>query len=226
MRRRMAAAAVGMVLLMTAGCAATAAPADDDGLYAAGREHHEEFATGLHDVLMAVDPDTWAVRQGDYGAAPVTCEGGDGYFFHAIREATPQGADADELVRRTTEALDRLDLDVTSEVLGAGDDEQRAIVGVGAVFERLAVTIRPATGVVLVTASSVCGPGSAAALGDLVFAGSTARDQWRLLPATEGPDSVPMFYFPPDGPVYYDAAGDPVDPQPVVADPPVAPYGG
>lgn len=224
MRRWMAAAAAGMVLLMTTGCGSNPTP-EGDALYAAGAEQYGEFAGGLHSVLMAVHDDTWSVRESDYGAAPTTCSGGEGYFFHAIREATPTGADADELESRATQALQALDLDVTSQVLGSGEAEQRSVVATGGAFDRLTITIHPANGVVLVTASSTCSDGSAAELGDLVFAQSTARDQWRLLPATEGPDSVPQFYFPADGPLYYDEAGDPIDPQPVVTDPPVAPYG-
>ncbi len=223
MRRSMAALAAGMVLLMT-GCGSSAAP-EGDALYAAGAEAHSAFASGLHSVLMAVHEDTWAVRQNDYGAAPIPCDDAEGYSFHSIREATLAGADADELTARAVSALESLDLEVTSQVLGSGEREQRAVVGVGGAFERLVVTVTPASGVVLVTATSACSPGSAHDLGRLVFAQSMARDQWRLLPATEGPDSVPQFYFPADGPLYYDEAGDPIDPQPVVTEPPVAPYG-
>lgn len=223
MRRWVAAVAAGLVLLMTTGCGSNAAPGGD-ALYAAGAERYDEFAGGLHSVLMAVHADTWSVRERDYGAAPTTCSGGEGYFFHAIREATPPNADADQLQSRAIQALEALDLDVTTQVFGAGDAEQRSVVATGGVFDRLTITIHPANGAVLVTASSACADGSAAELGDLVFAQSTARDQWRLLPATEGPDTVAQFYFPADGPLYYDEAGDPIDPQPVVTDPPVAPY--
>ncbi|MGA7147728.1 MAG: hypothetical protein WBX17_04460 [Microbacterium sp.] len=225
MRRRMAAMAAGLVLLMTTGCAAEAEP-QGDALYAAGEERYTAFATGLHDVLMTVHDQTWDVKQNDYGAAPISCPGSGGYFFQALRRATPSDADATDLERRAREALEALDLEVTSSVLGSGDRQEYNVVGVGGVFERVVVAIQVASGSVLVTAKSTCAPGSAPELGDLVFADSTARDQWRLLPATEGPDSVPQFYFPPDGPVYYDEAGDPIQPQPVVTDPPVAPYGG
>lgn len=225
MRRRMAAAAAGLVLLMVTGCSGSSTP-EGEALYTAGAERYDEFASGLHAVLMAVHEDTWAVRQKDFGAVPIACEDGKGYSFHAIREATPTGVSADELQQRAERSLEELGLEVSTEVFGSGEDEQRAIVGTGGIFDQAAVTIRPATGVVLVTAGSTCGEGSAAELGDLVFAESTARDQWRYLPATEGPASVPQFYFPSDGPVYYDEAGDPVDPQPVLTELPVAPYGG
>lgn len=221
--RRTSVLALAVLLLATA-CTQAPAP-HGDALFAAGAEHYDRFATGLHSVLMAVHEDTWTVEQKDFGVAPITCGGEDGYSFHAIRAATPTNAEPDELAERAIAAAERLDLDVTSTTFGSGSRAQLTVVAAGGAFDRLVVTISPANGNVLVTASSACADGNASELGDLVFAQSRERDQWRLLPAAEGPDFVPQFYFPPDGPVYYTEDGTPVDPQPTVTDRPVAPYG-
>lgn len=232
MRRLVVAMAAGLVLLMS-GCgslptpteapAATEAP-EGDALYAAGAEVHDPFSTGLHSVLMAVNEGTWTVQQRDYGVVPILCSDSGGFFFQAIRQSVPLNVDADELQQRASSALEALDLDVTTQVFGSGESEERAIVGVGGVFERATVSIRPATGSVLVTARSTCADGDPGALAELVFAQSTEPAPWRLVPATEGPASTPQFYFPPDGPLYYDEAGNPLDPQPVNGAPPEAPY--
>lgn len=229
MRRLVVAMAAGVVLLVS-GCGSTAAPEPTEApeghaLYAAGAEVHERFSTGLHSVLMAVNEGTWAVQQKESGVVPILCSGEGGFFFQAIRESTQLATDADELQQRATGALEALDLDVTTRVLGSGENEERAIVGVGGVFERVTVSIRPATGAALVTARSACADGDAGELAELVFAQSTDPAPWRLVPATEGPASAPQFYFPPDGPLYYDEAGNPLDPQPVNTNPPEAPYG-
>ena len=123
------------------------------------------------------------------------------------------------------EALQGLGLETRRQSFGRGEDREDQLLASGEGMELLVVSVIPTTGSLIVTADSDCAPGSADELGDMVFGGSEDMARWRWLPATEGPEWVPQFYFPPDGPVYYNEDGTPVDPQPVVTDPPVAPYG-
>lgn len=224
MKRLGVAVAVALGLLLT-GCGAAGTEPEGDALYAAGEQHYTGFSGGLHRVLMAMDEGTWTVAQKDYGVVPILCAGGEDYFFHAIRQSAAAGVDAEELRARAVGAFEELDVDVTTTEFGTGTQEEWNIIGAGGVFERAVVSIRPATGGALVTARSTCAEGDAGELAEMVFDRSTALDQWRLVPATEGPEWTPQFFFPEGGPLYYEADGTPVDPQPVSTAPPAAPYG-
>lgn len=221
----MAALAVGLVLTMT-GCS-TPEPTGDD-LYGTAADKYSAMAEGLHSVIMAVEPTDWAVDQGAHGAHPRSCQddaGADGYFLNAVRTLALPDADVDALTASAVDAFASLGVEASVTTLGEGDAQERNIIGEGGFAQRTVVTIRTATGDIRVTTQTDCTPGSAHDLAALVFGEERLpADPWRRLPATEGPDSVPQFYFPPDGPVYYDEAGTPVEPQPLVTDPPTAPY--
>jgi len=86
----------------------------------------------------------------------------------------------------------------------------------------------PAEGTVTASADTPCTPGDSDALSAMVGDDENRGDDiltWRSIPATEGVDSVPQFYFPAGGPVYFNEDESLVEPQPVVTDPPKAPFG-
>jgi hypothetical protein len=228
MRKRsaplMAAMTVGLLFAAT-GCS-SAEPTGDE-LYQSGADAYFPFAGDLHSVLMAVHDGDWAVDQGQHGALPVSCQRGPddfGYMIVAARSVVIDDVDAGTIIDSASAALDELGLDVSVSAFGSGDTEERNVVGTGGSLGRAAVTLRPASGLVRVTAQTACLEGSAFDLGVLVF-GDDKLDAGRRLPAFEGPGTVPQFYFPADGPLFYDEDGAPILPQPVVTEVPKAPYG-
>lgn len=222
----MAALSVGLVLMMT-GCA-QAAPEGDE-LYRQAAEQYFPLAEDMHGVIMAIHEGEWAVDQGAYGALGTSCQRGAdefGYFFDYARTVTLEGLDPQAVSATAASAFAELGLDPDVAVRGEGDGEEHVVIAEGERIGRAVVTIRPARDQIRVTARTPCAPGSAHEVTALVFGDERIPEGAALrMPATEGPDSVPQFYFPADGPLYYDEDGTPVDPQPVVTDPPEAPYG-
>lgn len=228
MRRCWAAAAAGLVLMMT-GCAQQV-EASGDSLYEQAAGQYFPLAEDMHEVIMAVHPGEWAVGTGGYGAVGVSCRlgsGGSGYSLNYVRSVTTEIGDAAGLAATASSAFDALGHDAEVNVRGSGDAEQHVVVAEGERIGRAVVTISPARGEVRVTARTECAPGDAHELTAMVMGGGERidRDAATRLPATEVPESVPQFYFPADGPVYFDADGTPVEPQPLITEPPVAPYG-
>lgn len=227
MRRLWAALiAAGLVLTMS-GCAADAPEGDE--LYAQAAEQYFPMAEDLHSVIMAIHEGEWAVDQGGYGAQGVSCQRGAnefGYMFNYARTVTIEGLDAEQLSDTAAMAFTELGASPEVTVRGDGDSREYSIVATSDRVGRAVVTIRPAREEVRVTARTECAPGSAHDLTALVLgeeripAGAAHR-----LPATETPDSLPQFYFPADGPLYYNEDDTPVVPQPVVTEVPQAPYG-
>ncbi|HWS50513.1 MAG TPA: hypothetical protein VN241_05845 [Microbacterium sp.] len=216
--------AFGSMLIMT-GCADADAPTGD-ALYRSAEKAYLPFAEDLHALLMGVHAGDWAVDQGQHGALPISCQRGAddfGYSFHAARSATLSESDPDAVVEAARDAFEDLGIDAAVSTFGEGEAEERNIIGTGGSLGRAAVTFKPATGSIRVSAQTACFAGSAFDVGVLVF-GDDANDSALRLPAFEGPASVPQFYFPADGPVYYSPDGTPILPQPVVTDPPEAPY--
>jgi hypothetical protein len=221
----MAAMTVGLVFMMT-GCSPSALTGD--ALYQAAAGRYYGYAADMHLVLMAVHEGDWAVDQGAYGAAPSSCQiGADefGYFFDYARTVTIEQVDAEALSAAAVAAFKELGLEIEVATFGEGEAQEQNIVATGGNVGRAVVTIRPATGWVRVIARPECEPGVAADLSEMVFGGDVDRGAALRVPATEGVDSIPQFYFPADGPLFYDEDGTPILPQPVVTEVPEAPYG-
>lgn len=228
MGRLWAAAAAGLVLMM-AGCAQQTAPTGD-ALYGHASERYFPLATSMHEVIMAVHPGEWTVEKGGYGAIGVSCRtatGDSGYSLNYERSVTIDDLDAEAAARAAESAFAELGVVAQVTVRGSGDAEEHVVVAEDELVGRAVVTIRPAQGEVRVTARTECAPGDAHDLTAMVMGGGDRIDAEaaRRLPATEGQESVPQFYFPTDGPVYFDEKGAPVEPQPVVSEAPAAPYG-
>lgn len=224
--RAMAALAAGLVLTMT-GCAAEApAPAGDDA-YATARDRYTAMANELHAVIMAIEPAEWTVDQGQYGAMPVGCQVGasadTGFFFSAVRTVELSDRDPQQIADAADAAF--ADLGVEAEVGSFGEGVAREVNVVGeSDAARTVVNIKPETGQVRVTSETVCEPGSTDEITTTMFGEELyPLDVWRRMPATEGPASVPQFFFPADGQVFYEEDGTPVDPQPVVTTAPTPP---
>lgn len=232
MRHVGAAGAVGLVLMMT-GCGVQAQVPQGDDLYRDGEQRYLAMATTMHSVLMGVHEGEWTVPTGGYGAVPVGCTlgvGGDlGYRFSYRREATLPDMDGEAVSEAATAAFRDAGLSGQAAAYGAGDAAEWNLVAEDDDLGRVVVTIVPGESRVEVSADTPCAPGNAGELSRMVTddeaRGSDALT-WRGLPAFEGPDSVPIFYFPVGSPVYFDEDGTPVEPQPVVTDPPKAPFGG
>ncbi|MDD7930569.1 hypothetical protein [Microbacterium thalli] len=212
-------------LLLVSGCGDPGRLGDGE-TYAQARERFSAFAAGVHSVIMAIEPTEWSVVDGAYGAHPTGCQLGlseeGGYRLVAVRGLELPGRDPLDVAAAASEALASLGIESDTTERGQADAREVTVVAEGGVAERTVVTIRPATGQVRVSSETECAPGSAHDLATEVFAEERLpADIWRRLPATEGPSSVPQFFFPPDGPVYYDETGVPVQPQPLVTDPPM-----
>ncbi|GAB3618692.1 hypothetical protein GCM10027416_32490 [Okibacterium endophyticum] len=209
------------------GCA-QAAP-QGDALYEEASEQYFPMAEDMHGVIMAIHEGEWTVDQGGYGAQGTSCQRGAdefGYMFNYVRVVTLEDLDAEALSAAAASAFDELGLTPAVTVRGEGEGEEHVVVAEGERIGRAVVTIRPAHDQVRVTARTECAPGSAHDVSALVFGEERLpAGVSRRLPAFEGPDSVPQFYFPADGPVYYNEDGTPVVPQPVVTEYPKAPYG-
>ena len=222
----MAALTIGLALTMT-GCA-DAAP-EGEALYQRAAEQYFPLAEDMHDVIMAIHQGEWAVDQGGYGALGVSCQRGAnefGYFLNYVRIVTLENLDAEAMSATAAAAFSDLGLEPDAIVRGEGAGEEHVVIAEGERIGRAVVTIRPARNEIRVTARTSCVPGSAHDVTAMVFGEERIpAHAARRLPATEGPDSVPQFYFPADGPVYYDENFTPVDPQPIVTEPPTAPYG-
>ncbi|MGF3057209.1 hypothetical protein [Microbacterium sp. YY-01] len=224
LRTRLVALTAGLVLIMTGCSSANSAPAADALYDAASARFHASFAV-MHDVLMSVYEGTWQVDQGAYGADPSSCQiDGDtfGHFFNYVRTVQLDDADPDGIEVAALAAFERHGFSTEVTRFGEGEREERNVIAEDPIVGRAVVTVYPATGSIRVTARTDCLPGSAAELSTMIF-GTDEHGSWRRVPATETPDAAPQFYFPPGGPEYYDRDGTPVDPQPVVSDPPVRP---
>jgi hypothetical protein len=222
----MAAAAAGLVLMMT-GCSSAL---DGDALYQDGADRYFPLAKGMHSVLMSLHEGEWTIGDGGHGAMPTSCradDGGAGYFLDYVRALSTDISDPQQVSDTAARAFEKLGLTPDAYVLGDGDDAEWYVVAEGDPVGRAVVTIRPVRGEIDVTARTACTPGDSNELSGMVLDDAEVPDMdaWRRLPATEVPESVPQFYFPKDGPVYYNADRTPVQPQPLVTDPPKAPYG-
>ena len=231
-RRVWAAAAVGLVLVMT-GCGPHARIPEGDELYREGEQRYLAMATTMHGILMRVHEGEWTVPTGGYGAIPIGCTlgaGGDfGYRFSYRREVTLPGLDRRAVSAAATEAFREAGLSAEPSEFGEGEAAEWNLVAEDDEHGRIVLTIAAGASRVEVAADTPCAPGSAAELSSMVTADDTRGADaltWRSLPAFEGPDSVPIFSFPAGSPEYFSEDGTPVDPQPVVTDPPTAPYGG
>ncbi len=222
----MTALAVGLVLTMS-GCGGQSVPGStgatgESGVpetYAQAEERFFAMASGVHSVIMAIEPAEWSVVDGAYGAHPTGCRLGlsedAGYRLIAVRGLDLPGRDPRLVADAAAGAFAALGVDSDVTERGQGDAREVTVVAEGGIAERTVVTIRPATGQVRVSAETACAPGSAHDLATEVFAEDRLpADVWRRLPAFDGPSSQPSFSFPPDGPLYYDESGTPVQPQP------------
>lgn len=232
MRHVWAAAAVGLVLIMT-GCGPQAQIPEGDELYREGEQRYLAMATTMHGILMRVHEGEWTVPTGGYGAIPIGCNlgaGGDfGYRFSYRREVTLPGLDRGAVSAAATEAFREAGLSAEPSEFGEGEAAEWNLVAEDDEHGRIVLTIAAGASRVEVAADTPCAPGNAAELSSMVTADDARGGDtltWRSLPAFEGPGSVPIFYFPAGSPEYFSEDGTPVDPQPVVTDPPTAPYGG
>ncbi|MEV7618938.1 hypothetical protein AB0N59_02260 [Microbacterium sp. NPDC089321] len=217
---------VGMVAMMT-GCSPADPALTGDSLYRDGEKRYIAYSTVMHDVIMAVHEGDWSVDT--WGAAPISCkldDGQRGYTFSWVREHKADDIDVDAVVQAARSAFTASGVDVNVAEYGEGDSAEINVIGTGDRLGRGVVTIRPGRGVIRATANPGCFPGDAGDLSDMVFDGLVYDSAWQRFPAFEGPDWQPRFYFPEDGsPVYREADGSPVQPQPSPDDLPVAPYG-
>jgi len=221
--------ATGMVVIMT-GCSSAAEAPTGDALYRDGEDRYLSYATTMHSVIMAIHDGEWKVDQGSWGASPIPCrrEGGsDGYAFSWARLLEQDAPDVDSIVAASSAAFEAADMTATTTTYGEGDRQEVNVIATGGPVVRGVVTIRPALGTIRVTAEPGCFPGDAAKLYDMVFAGISYPGLALRVPAFEGPDWQPRFYFPEDGsPVYWNEDGTPIEPPPASTESPVAPYGG
>lgn len=227
MTRGWAAVAGLAVVLSLSGCAA--AP-QGDALYRDGEKRFLETATRLHTVLMGIHEGVWTVDE--YGAIPHSCTmgfgGPYGYAFSYRRSVELPEMDAEQVGAATVAAFGEAGLDVAPTTSGTGSQGDWTVIADDETLGNVVATIRPRARRVEVSVDTPCTPGDAGDLSAMV----SAEDEWgndtltwRYLPATEGPGSVPQFYFPPDSPAYVTEDGTLVEPQPKVTEPPKAPYG-
>lgn len=231
MRQTGAAFAVGLVLMMT-GCGVQGQVPEGAELYRGAEERYQTMATTMHSVLMGIHEGEWTVPTGGYGAVPVSCElgtgGGFGYRFSYRREVVLPDLDGKAVSTAAVDAFREAGLDGEAAAYGAGDASEWNLIAEDDERGRIVVTIAVGASRVEVSADTPCWPGNAGELSSMVTDDAARTDDpltWRSLPATEGPESVPIFYFPSGSPVYFNEDGTPVEPQPVVTDPPDAPYG-
>lgn len=233
MRSVWVAVAAGLVLMMT-GCAAQSVPEGDE-LYRDGEKHYLAMASMMHDIIMDIHAGDWEIPFGGHGAVPGDCDedvADDGYSFHYRRTVDMVDLvdmDPQAISDRAAAAFTKAGLKPVTSIYGEGGDRpQWNIIAEDDTAGSIFVEIHPAEGWVGASADSPCYPGDSDDLGWMVTDdGNRSNDDvvWQTLPAFEGVDSVPQFYFPAGGPVYFNEDESPVIPQPVVTDPPKAPYG-
>lgn len=214
---------------MTLTSCAVATRPTGDALYRDGEARYVAYASTMHSVIMTIDDTEWVVDQGSFGASPIPCRidgQPSGYAFSWARMLELDALDVDAVVAAATSAFEHAGMDAQTATYGEGDRQEINVIGTGGDVGRGVVTVRPARKSIRVSATPGCFPGDAAALSDMVFGGLVYNGASTRLPAFEGPDWQPRFYFPEDGsPVYFDEDGTPIDPQPDQTDIPVAPYG-
>ncbi|CAH0215609.1 hypothetical protein SRABI76_02378 [Microbacterium oxydans] len=227
-RGLMAAAAVGLVMTMTS-CGSATAPEGDE-LYRDGEKNYVAYATVMHSVIMAIHEGDWVVDQGAFGATPIPCRiGGEvsGYTFSWVRVLEPaEEIDVDAVVAAATSAFEDAGVETETARFGEGERQEVNVIGTGGDVGRGVVTIRPGRNQISASATPGCMPGDAADLSDMVFGELAYEGASLRFPAFEGPGWQPRFYFPKEGsPVYFNADGTPIEPQPTTTEYPVAPYG-
>ncbi|MFF2493977.1 hypothetical protein [Agromyces sp. NPDC058064] len=208
------------------GC--TAQAPEGDALYQDGEQRFTNMWDAMHSVLSAVHDGEWAVPVGGYGAAPGACtaSSSEGFRFEYRRSWASDDLDPQAISDAAVAAFESLSLQPETNVFGEGDQEEWNVIAEGDPVGRAVVTVRMDLQTVDVTTLTTCAPGDPVALDAMVFDDpDMSSEAWRRMPATERPDSVPMFFFPVDGPVFWNEDKTPVDPQPVITDPPQAPFG-
>lgn len=219
--RALAAMVVGTVLTMT-GCAAQVP--EGEVLYQDGEQRFTAMWDAMHSVLMAVNEGEWHVPAGGYGASAGPClDSGsdDGYRMEYRRSWVSEDLDPQAISDAATAAFEALTLNPEQAVYGSGDHAQWNVIAEGDPVGRAVVSVEVDLQTVLVSADLPCAPGNWQALNAMVFDDpDMTTEAWRRQPAAEGPGSVPMFYFPADGPLFWNEDGTPVEPQPVITDPP------
>ncbi|WP_064955735.1 hypothetical protein [Microbacterium arborescens] len=177
------AAVVILPVLLASGCAN---PVGLEGgeTYAQARDRFVAMATGVHTVVMAIEPTEWRVVDGSYGAHPTGCQRalneGGGYRLVAVRGLELPGRDPREVAGVAVEAFASLGIDSHMADRGQGEAREVTVVAEGGMAERAVVSIRPATGQVRVSAETECAPGSAHDLATEVFAEERLPDDvWR-----------------------------------------------
>lgn len=229
-RGRLAVALATGMVMMTAGCSLMTDAPTGDALYRDGEERYTAYATVMHSVIMAVSAEEWAVDQGSWGASPIPCEAegqSEGYAFSWARVLEQDEIDVDQIVAAATAAFEAANMTVDTATYGDGERQEINVIATGGDVVRGVVSIRPSSGRIRATAEPGCFPGDAAALSDMVFGDVSYPGLALRVPPSEGPDWQPRFYFPEEGsPVYWNADGTLVDPQPADTELPVAPYGG
>lgn len=228
MRRFRVATITGLVMMTMSGCAESTQAPTGDALYRQASKQYFPLAEDMHRVIMAIDESEWTVGEGGHGALGVSCQldsGEAGYFLNYVRSIARDGLDAAAVSAAAADAFSELGITSEVAVLGNGDAEEHTVIGEDDRVGRAVVTIRPGQGEIRVTARTDCVPGDAHDLTEMVFGGELDPAAPQRLPAYESRETVPQFYFPADGPLYFGADGAPVEPQPVVTDPPEAPYG-
>lgn len=230
-RRSMAVLTVGLAVIMV-GCTPSAenpSPGEGTSQYREAEARYLEYSTIMHSVIMAIEPGAWTVDQGRWGAAAITCqqEGGErGYAFDWARQLQPAELDVDAVIEAASSAFAEAGLDVQTTTFGEGERKKVEVIGSGDGVGHGVVSMRPAVNQITVTATHGCFSGDALEITKMVFGGEVYEGASLRYPAVEGPDWQPRFYFPEEGsPVYVNPDGTPVDPQPVVSEWPVAPYG-
>lgn len=202
-RRRLAAVmlvvALGTVLT---GCKGEQMPSDDE-LYANAREVNLAFKSAVGAVQAQIVDDEW--RVGEYGDAPVDCDGGYGFeMSRLVPEDWRLTTDAETAARDLGEWLGTngwTDVQVKTYSGDIGDVVVQARND-DAHVARLDVDIKAGTVAdsVIVRAASTCQDGDPDQLMDILYPGGTSDPvETEPLPETERPDATPIFGFTEDG---------------------------
>lgn len=184
------------------GCDTSSPAPTGEALYADAEKTYMEYREFVNGVQSVLSTGPWEIGQlGVYGMQPDRCDGGAGYRFDLNRTLKMDAADREANADAVEAHLERAGMTPSRRLLGEGD---RSIIQVGVrdqgVFGQLLIEFR-GTGTVRVSAETVCRPGDALDLADMLF-GDVYLSQGYLPTDVESPTDPLFFGITPGDPQF------------------------
>ncbi|WP_156118232.1 hypothetical protein [Microbacterium sp. ZOR0019] len=159
------------VIVMT-GCTVNGPAPQGQALFDEAEENYLRYRGFVNELQTTLADEDWTIGQlGVYGMQPVECDGDDQYRFDLNRSIQLDGSQREAYAKTVEEFLTDNDMTPQRRVLGENDQEGQLIqvtVRDEGDFSQLLIEIRK-DGRVRIAAETVCWPGNAFDLSDMLF---------------------------------------------------------